>query len=400
MKKLDPESRSALLLMSAFVALGPLSTDMYLPALPSMVAYFDTSLAAVQFTLSAYLIGFAVFHLACGPLADRFGRKPILLGGIALFTFACVACALAKTVEQLALFRFIQGIGACTGPTLARAMVRDIYGPTRAAKALGYMAAIMALAPVVAPVIGGWMLGWTQWPMIFWSLGAYGLLGFVAVSLLLPESLPFKNSLRLGSILKNYARLLSHRHFMTSVFGISALYSGAFAFISGSSFVLIDFMGVSPGAFGLWFMVIVVGYIGGSLFTARVGYSLAPMRVMVGGAGLGLASAIVMAAFSYMNIHHPLAVVIPMMFYTAAVGITMPQAMSVALAPFPEMSATASALLGFLQMGAASLAGVVVGLHLDGSALPMALAIAAAGGLSLLGFVALMKSEPVCYDGV
>lgn len=398
MKKLDPESRSALLLMSAFVALGPLSTDMYLPALPSMVAYFDTSLAAVQFTLSAYLIGFAVFHLVCGPVADRYGRKPILLGGIALFTVACVACALAQTVEQLALFRFIQGVGACAGPTLARAMARDIYGPTRAAKALGYMAAIMALAPVVAPVLGGWMLSWTDWPMIFWSLAAYGLLCLLAVALFLPESLVFKNSLRLSSILKNYGRLLTHRHFLTSVFGISALYSGAFAFISGSSFVLIDFMGVPPETFGLWFMVIVLGYMGGSVFTARFGYLLAPMRVMVGGAALGLVAAGVMAVLSAMQIHHPLAVIIPMMFYTAAVGITMPQAMSVALAPFPDMSATASALLGFLQMGVASLAGIVVGLHLDGSALPMAITIAIAAALSLLGFIALIKSEPLCYD--
>ncbi|MBN49504.1 MAG: Bcr/CflA family drug resistance efflux transporter [Spongiibacteraceae bacterium] len=398
MKKLDPESRSALLLMSAFVALGPLSTDMYLPALPSMVAYFDTSLAAVQFTLSAYLIGFAVFHLLCGPLADRYGRKPILLGGIALFTLACVACALAKTVEQLALFRFIQGVGACTGPTLARAMARDIYGPTRAAKALGYMAAIMALAPVIAPVLGGWMLTWTDWPVIFWSLAAYGLLGFIAVGLLLPESLPFKNSLRLKTILGNYRRLLTHRHFLTSVFGISALYSGAFAFISGSSFVLIDFMGVSPEVFGLWFMVIVLGYMGGSVFTARIGYNLSPMPVMVGGAVLGVLAGAAMAIFSLLEIHHPLAVIVPMMFYTAAVGITMPQAMSVALAPFPDMSATASALLGFLQMGAASVAGVIVGLHLDGSALPMALTIAVAAALSLLGFVALIKSEPLCYD--
>ena len=137
MKSLDPQSRWTLWLMSAFVAFGPLSTDMYLPALPSLVAYFDTTLLAVQWTLSAYLIGFAVFHLLCGPMADRFGRKPILLGGIALFTIACVGCALSETVESLVFWRFIQGISACVGPTLGRAMARDIYGPTQAAKALG-----------------------------------------------------------------------------------------------------------------------------------------------------------------------------------------------------------------------------------------------------------------------
>lgn len=398
MKTLEPQSRATLLLMSAFVALGPLSTDMYLPALPAMVSYFDTSVAAVQLTLSAYLIGFAFFHLLCGPLADRFGRKPLLLGGMAVFTLSCVGCALAGSVEELAVYRFIQGLGACTGPTLARAMARDIYGPAGAAKALGYMAAIMALAPVVAPVFGGWMLGWTAWPAIFWSLAIYGLLGLLAIGIWLPETLPRKNSLRLSHILANYRRLLTHRHFLTSVLGISALYSGAFAFISGSSFVLIDFMGVSPQQFGWWFMVIVLGYMAGSVFTARFAYRLSPLPVMVGGAALGLVAGLAMAALSLLDLHHPLAVIVPMMFYTAALGITMPQAMSVAMAPFPEMTATASALLGFLQMAVAGLAGAVVGAMLATSALPMALTIAVAALVSLLGFLALMKSGPLCYD--
>ncbi|WP_372758615.1 multidrug effflux MFS transporter [Litorivivens sp.] len=385
MKTLDPQSRWTLLLMSAFVAFGPLSTDMYLPALPSLVAYFDTTLPAVQWTLSAYLIGFATFHLLCGPLADRYGRKPILLGGISLFTVACVGCALSTTIESLIFWRFMQGISACVGPTLGRAMARDIYGPSQAAKALGYMAAIMALAPVVAPLLGGWMLAFTSWHSIFWVLAGYGLLALVLVWLVLPETLPAPTALRLSTILSNYRHLLSHRHFLVSVAGIATLYSGAFAFISGSSFVLIDFMGVSPAHFGWWFMLIVAGYIGGSLFTARM-HRLDPVPVMIGGALLGSVAAGVMGLLSWLGWHHPLAVVIPMVFYTAAVGITMPQAMSVALAPFAHMAATASALLGFLQMGTAALAGAFVGKQLDGTALPMALTMMLGGLIAAVGF--------------
>lgn len=392
MKSLDPQSRWTLWLMSAFVAFGPLSTDMYLPALPSLVAYFDTTLPAVQWTLSAYLIGFAVFHLICGPLADRFGRKPILLGGIGLFTVACVGCAMSESVESLVVWRFIQGVSACVGPTLGRAMARDIYGPTQAAKALGYMAAIMAIAPVIAPLLGGWMMTFTGWQAIFWSLAGYGLVAFVTVWLVLPETLVKPNQLKLSVIISNYRFLLTHRHFLVATVGIATMYSGAFAFISGSSFVLIDFMGVPPAQFGWWFMLIVAGYMGGSLSTARMAHRLDPMQTMMGGAVLAVVSAGVMALLSALGWHHPLAVVLPMVFYTAAVGITMPQAMSVALAPFADMAATASALLGFLQMGTAALAGAFVGSHLDGTAAPMALTMMLGGLIAASGFWLLRRT--------
>ncbi len=376
------DSRALVLLMSAFVAIGPLSTDMYLPALPAMVDAFGTTLSAVQLTVSAYLAGFASFHLACGPLADRYGRKPVLLAGMAIFVLASAGCALAADIEQLIAFRFLQGIGACTGPTLARAMVRDIYGPQRAARALGYMAAIMSLAPVIAPSLGGWLLTWLPWPAIFWFLGGYALLAAVAVLSWLPESLPAPQSLRPAAIARNYLTLLASARYLIGVAALSALYAGAFAFISGSSFVLIDFMGVAPAHFGLWFIVMVSGYIGGSLFGAHYAQRFAPGQLTLGGALLGLASGAAMTVLSATGVHHPLAIMLPMAFYTGAVGIAMPHAMSAALAPYPQMAATASSLLGFLQMGAAAAVGALVGATLSGHPLPMALAITACGAVS------------------
>jgi DHA1 family bicyclomycin/chloramphenicol resistance-like MFS transporter len=201
--KLKPESTGLLMLLAAFVALGPLSTDMYLPALPDMVSVFGSTVSRVQLTISAYLFGFSVFHLLCGPLSDRFGRKPILLLGMIIFCIASIACARVGNIEELIFWRFMQGVGACTGPTLGRAMVRDIYGPVKAAKALATMAAIMALAPAVAPIIGGWMLGFLPWSAIFWFLAAYALLAIASLALLLPESLPERQSLRPLSIVRN-----------------------------------------------------------------------------------------------------------------------------------------------------------------------------------------------------
>mgnify|MGYP000050049417 FL=1 len=383
---LSADSKWLLVLLSAFVALGPLSTDMYLPALPAMIEIFDTNLSSVQLTISAYLAGFAVFHLLCGPLSDRFGRKPILIVGLVIFCVSCVGCALVTSIDELIIWRFIQGVGACTGPTLGRAMVRDIYGPVKAAKGLAYMAAIMALAPVIAPTLGGWMLSFMSWSSIFWFLGAYGLVGIIVITLLLPESLPSPQSLHPVTIIKNFVKLLVDGRFNLHVLAASCLYAGAFAFISGSSFILIDFMNVAAENFGLWFMFIVLGYMAGNLFTARFSQRFESCHLMLGGGFLGLSAGLTMVGFCLLEIYHPLMIVLPVACYTGAVGITMPHAMAAAMAPFPAIAGTASALMGFVQMTIASFAGVSVGFFLVDEPLPMALIICICGALATLLF--------------
>jgi DHA1 family bicyclomycin/chloramphenicol resistance-like MFS transporter len=387
--RIQPQSRWLVAILSAFVALGPLSTDMYLPALPAMIDAFDSTTAGVQLTISAYLTGFALFHLVCGPLSDRYGRKPIMVLGLCIFAIASVGCAFAQSIEQLIVWRFIQGIGACTGPTLGRAMVRDIYGPVKSAQAMAYMAAIMALAPVIAPTLGGWMLSWLPWSSIFWFLALYALLGIVVMGYCLPESLAEPQSLHPKTIAGNYLQLASSARYGAYVFAAACIYAGAFAFISGSSFVLINFMQVPPGQFGLWFMFIVVGYMLGNLFIGHFGHKMDAHALMLGGALLGLAAGLMMVVFCLAGIYHPLMIVIPVAFYTCAVGITMPNAMAQAMAPFPRMAGTASALMGFVQMAVAAVAGVVVGAFLIDEPLPMALTITACGGLSSLLFALL-----------
>lgn len=383
------ESPQLLFLLAAFVALGPLSTDMYLPALPALVDIFATDTALVQLTLSAYLIGFSFFHLVCGPLADRFGRKPVMFGGLIIFAAASIACAGSQTIEELILWRFVQGVGACVGPTLGRAMVRDMYGPQRAAKALAYMSAIMALAPVIAPLLGGWILLAWDWPVIFLVLAAYALSTMLLLQLRVPESLPEKQSLRPAAIWRNYRELIGNKQFRLNVLALSFLYGGVFAFVASSSFILIKFMKVPADRFGYWFMFVVFGYILGNLFTGRYSQHFSPARLKWVGAALACVASFTMAILCALEIYHPLSIVLPIALYTGAVGITMPQAMAAALAPFSHIAGTASALMGFAQMAAAALAGAVVSVFLSGEPMPLALTLIASSTLSLLLFLRL-----------
>ncbi len=378
-------SRSQLIfILAAIVALGPLSVDMYLPTMPSMVEFFGTTISRVQLTLSSYLLGFALFHLVCGPLSDRFGRKPVLLGGLSLYVVMSVACALAVSIEQLIVFRFFQAMGACCAPTLGRAVVRDIFPPHEAVKALAYVSSLMAVAPVIAPTLGGVLVTLGDWRLSFWVLAGAGIVAMLLTHFQIPESLPHKQTLHPKNIAQNYLQLLRSPDYMGCVLTSGTLYAGAFAFVSGSSFVLIDFMGVKPAFFGMYFLAIVVGYVSGNLMTARIAHAWSPNMLFKIGIAIAFFPGALMVTFAALEWYHPLLVVLPVLFVTMGIGLVLPQAMALALKPFPHMAATASALMGFLQMSSSALAGLLVGHFLVDKPLPMALVIWGTSALSAL----------------
>ncbi len=378
----DHRSPRLIVLLASLVALGPLTIDMYLPALPGMVDAFATDTARVQLTISAYLVGFSVFHLACGPLADRFGRRPVVLAGLGLYALATVACAMAETIEQLIIFRLVQGIGACVGPTLGRTIARDLYGPQGAARALALIAMVMALAPAVAPTLGSLMLGILPWPWIFLSLAAYSVLVALIVGLKLPESLPVRQALHPVNIARNYGTLLRHREFLETTVASALLYAGMVCFLSGASFVFIDMMGVPLEYFGALFLTTVAGYVGGSALSARLAIHRSSETVMWLG-GLAATAGASLIFVGPMLWFHPASIVLPMALYVGGVGIALPHSMATALKPFAEMAGTASALFGFIQMGLSAAAGAIVGVLLDDSPLPMGAAILVCSLLSL-----------------
>jgi len=370
-RQLQPDSRWLLALLAALVALGPLSVDVYLPAMPAMMTALGTDVRHMHLTLSTYLTGFALFHLACGPLADRFGRKPILLGGTVLFVIACIGCSLSTTIEELLVFRFIQGVGACVGPTLARAVARDVFGPFRAARALSLIAMLMALAPAVAPTMGSILMLWLPWPSIFVFLAVYGAAMVVLIQIFLGESLPQRQSLHPLAIAHNYGLLLRSPMFITATFASGFVYAGLLAYLSSSSFVYIDMLGVPVKYFGFIFLTSVAGYMLGSALSAWLSRSYDSEQTVLVGATLAATAAGTMWLGTDLLPRSVAVLVLPMMFYSTGMGLVLPNAMAIALRPFAHIAGTASALLGFIQMSLSASATALVGIYLKDTPAPM-----------------------------
>ena len=238
----ERHSLLTLAILSALMAFGPISTDLYLPALPTMTEALHTNSGVMEWTISGYLIGFSLGQLIWGPIGDRFGRRGPVAVGIALFAIGSIGCALSTSAGVMIAWRVFQAVGACAGVVLARAMVRDLYAGSRAARMLSILITVMAIAPLIGPIVGAEILRLTAWPGIFWLLVVISIAIFVAV-LALPETLPAERRRRggLADALRTYVHLLGDRRILGFAASGACLYSGVFAYIAGSPFAYIDY---------------------------------------------------------------------------------------------------------------------------------------------------------------
>ena len=389
-----PQSAGLLVLLAALAALGPLSTDLYLASLPLIRDSFDADIASVQLTLSVYLISFALGQLFFGSLSDQFGRKPVMLGGAVLYGTSGLACAFAGSVEQLIFFRFLQAMGAAACIVVSRAATRDIYGREKSAKVMSQIGSIMAIAPLVGPIMGGYLTVAFGWQSNFLVLAIYGAITAAALAFGFRESIPARDpgAFHPGRMLVNFGHLLRHRQYLGYVLTSCFCYGGLFAFISGSSFVLIDFFRIDPDRFGYFFASIVAGYVTGTVIGSRFGPHLGIERTVLLGSIVTLISGGAMAVMAITGPVHVAAVILPMILYMVGLGMVLPTSLAGALGPFAHMAGAASALSGSSTFAFAALVGAAVGRLHQGDQVVMALAIGLCGVMTFASFALLVLS--------
>ena len=380
-----PGSLALTALLALFTAIGPVSIDLYVPALPEVGLALDASDAAVQLTISMFLIGFASGQLVHGPASDRFGRRPVLMVALAIFCLGALICTVAPSIGILIAARFVQGFGASGAITLARAVIRDLYEGSRAARELSLMAMIMGLAPIVGPLIGGGLQSVFGWRADFVFILVAGTIAAAMAFLLLPETRRRDSAAphRPADVLASFATVARHRVFFINIALASLSFAGLFAWISGSPFVLQNLYGQSPLAYSGSFALSACGFIAGTSIAVRIVERVGLDRTMGIGATL-LATAgllLVLAAAALPRIG--LTLVLPIALYLAGMGMVMPQAFAASLQPFPERAGVASSLGGVTQQTAAAATGIFVGHMLGGSAWPLVIPIAVAGWLTL-----------------
>lgn len=351
------------LLLAVITAIQPLSTDMYLPSLLSIGDYFNTDMGRVQFTLTAFMIGFAVGQIFYGPFSDKYGRKPVLLISLVIYIVGTLICLLAANIETLILGRFMQALGGCGPVVLGRAIVRDMLKGAKAGKMLASMGFIMGFVPLIAPIIGGFLETYFGWRSHFYVFFAAGLFLLCLVLLLLPETLKQKATHKLSPVtfIKIYDGLLSSQVFRFFALRISFAYGGLFAFIIGSSYYIQSRFELTPKYFGIAFACVVLGYLTGTLLSARYAARLGIYKIIYIGACFQVVGGIGMILLHVIGSYHVVQIVIPMYLYLLGNGIIMPQAQAGSMYDFPHKAGAASSLAGVMQVSAGAIVGTLVG---------------------------------------
>jgi len=377
--RLPPET--ALLLLTVLLSFQPITNDVYLPALPTLTAALGSTIAAGQLTLGVLSLCFGLAQLVCGPLADRYGRRPVLLTGLSLYTLASVANVLAPSMTWLVIWRGVQGAAMAAAIVGARAVVRDLYEPETGARVLARAMTGLGICAVAAPIVGGATVALAGWRATLGLLGVFGACALGLVFWRLAETTPHRNrdSTRIGPMFRTWWTILRHPVFVQFTALSAFTYTGLYAYLAGSSFVLIGQWGVSRPVFGLFMSVASVAYIAGTLVCRRMVPRRGVRRTIAMGGWFSLAGGLSMGLLALLGWHSPWAIVLPQCLYHFAHGIHQPCAQSGAVGPFPHVAGTASALTGFIMIALGFPIGIYLGYALVDSSLPLPLTICACG---------------------
>ncbi|OOL27649.1 MFS transporter [Rhodococcus rhodochrous] len=376
-------------------ATAPLATDMYLPGLPVMSESLGTSTVGIQLTLTTFMAGLGVGQLIVGPLSDGWGRRRLLLAGTVVLALSSALCATAPTVEVLIAARLIQGFSGGTGIVLARAVIADRARGNEAARLFSIMMIIGGVAPIVAPLLGGVLLGPIGWRGIFWVLTGLAVLMIVAVLTVVPETLPpeRRHSGGLATLARNFGTVIGNRRFVGYAATFALGFGAMFSYISASPFVVQEVLGMTPGQFSLIFAVNSVGLVAGNIVNTRLIGRFEVRNLLRYGVTQMLAAGVLLVlAVLVADTNRWL--VLPLLFLVvSSLGFVMGNATALAQGQVPKAAGTGSAVMGASQFGLAALVSPLVGLGGEDTALPMALAIAISAALSMTALLTLTRER-------
>jgi len=364
--------------LGALTAFNSVSIDMYLPAFPQMAEDLHVPLGTIQLSISTFLIGTSVGQLIYGPVSDRWGRKLPLVLGVTLYSIATFACAMVHTGTALLFWRVVMALGGGASIVISRAMVRDLYTTSEAARMLSLLILVMGVAPILAPVAGGQFLLWTGWRGIFIFLAIFGILSLWGSVAWLPETLPQERRVvhRFGEMLKTYGDLMRHRSFVCYALALGMTGGLIFSYIAGAPQLFIEEHGMSPQTFGVLFGVNASGLIAASQVNRRLLKSWPATRMLGIATWCSTAVSLLLAVSVLTGLGGFLFQALLIFVCLCTTGFLFPNIMALALDPFPKSAGSASALMGAMQYSLGALAGSCVGFFHDGTARPMALTMA------------------------
>ena len=387
--------RPPYVILVAISAVGPLALNIFVPSMPGLQSEFGVSYGVVQLTLTLYIIGMAVCQLAYGPLSDRFGRRPVLLAGMALFVVASLLAAFATSIAMLIAARLLQAIGGASGLVLSRAIVRDLYDRDRSASVLGYITMAFVVAPMLAPTVGGLLDQVAGWRSIFVLLALLGAVALAATWHKLPETnRNLAPSIRLAGLASGYMSLLRMPSFLAYGFTLGFSSAVFFAFVAGAPYVMVVVLGFQPLDYGLWFIMVSLGYMFGNFLSGRYSQRLGTDRMVTIGNLFTLAAGLAGLAFVMAGAISPLTLFLPMLLAALGNGLTIPNATAGAISVNASMVGTAAGLAGFLQMGIGAGSAQLVGILQDGAPFAVFWVMAAAASLAALTHSLALRARP------
>ncbi|AJX35113.1 multidrug effflux MFS transporter [Burkholderia oklahomensis] len=387
-----------LFLLMLVVCLPRVTIDAYLPSLPAMADALHGTDAQLQLTLTLYMVGYALSMLVSGPLSDRYGRRPVLLGGLCLYVAASVACALSTSIPAIVCARIFQALGGCSGTVIGRVIVRERFPTAMQATMLSRISAGMALSPVIAPLAGSAVAEWFGWRGVFAWLAAGGVVATAMVLRHLPETRESETRREPGpGLLRTYGGLLRDRRFLRYSLAIGFVYCTYFPFIAESSTLFQRNMGVSGSVYAAIFGLTVLGYLIGSSVFRRSGGRWKADSIIAAAACVNLAGAAALWAAGAVAPASAAAIVVPMFVVMVAVGIAIPACQFAVMQPYTKIAGTASGLFFFIQMAITALCGGVLAWLSDGSARPM-IAVTVFSSAAFLAVVVALRARSEAAD--